>query len=109
VYRYASGLTNGKEARHNPVRVLGRGRNHLSMIVGRNSPHIVMYRGQNGDGLLSDINACKYLGCFRYTGETLRQHRGRQMLQVEEDMVFILANPPTFVDLKGHGPTDHVS
>ena len=68
-----------------------------------------MHGGQDRDRLARGVDAREYLRRLGDAGQPLPEHLGPEMLQVQEDVVPIVADPAPFADLDGHGAADDVA
>lgn len=69
----------------------------------------VVHSGQHGDGLLGHVHAGKDVCSLGNTGQSLSQQLAGQVVQMQVDVVFVLANSTAFADLHSHGTRHHVS
>ena len=109
VDRNAGSLADRHQPRHHALRIVFHAGDDLAMIVGRYATHVVMHGRQHRNRLLGHVDARENPGGFGNPGETLFNHFGAQMLQVEMNVIFVLPDTATLADLDGHGPTDHVT
>src|SRR5690349_24692949 len=68
-----------------------------------------MDSGQNGDGLLGDINSRENGSSLRNTGETLVKDRGGQVRELEVDVILLGTDTTAFTDLHGHRTGDNIT
>lgn len=64
---------------------------------------------QDWNRLLGNIDAGKDSCGFRDTRQSLVQDVGRQVAELEEDMVLLGTDTSTFSDFEGHGSGDNIS
>ena len=67
---------------------------HLSFVVGGHAAHVVVHRGQHGDGLLGDVHPGEDHGRLRDARQPGGQLLGREVVQLEVDVVLIGSHPP---------------
>ena len=72
------------------------------MIVGRYPTHIVMNRRNDRDRLPPQIDASKDLRVFSDARQPFRQDFGVEMVEMEIDMIAILADAPPLADFHRH-------
>ena len=70
---------------------------------------VVVDGGQNGNGLLGDIDTREDGGSLGDTREALLEDLGGQMAELQVDMVLLGADTTTLADLNGHGSRDDVT
>ena len=75
----------------------------LGAPVSRDTSHVVMHGRGDRNGLLGGINTSKDVSSLKDTWETLVDLLGRQMVQMEVDVVLLLADTTTLEDLQSHG------
>ena len=68
-----------------------------------------MDSGQDGDGLLRDIDAGEDGSGLRDAGESLGEDLRREMAQLEEDMILLGPDATAFANLNGHGPRNDIT
>ncbi len=81
----------------------------LAVIIGRDAAHVVMHRRQHRDRLLGQIDAGENLGALRNSGQALMQDLRIEMIEVEIDVILVLADAAAFADLHRHGARNHVA
>ena len=74
------------------VGVVGGRVEHLAPIVRRDAAHIVVHRRQHRDRLARHVDAGEDLGALRDARQPLMQHRRIEMVEVQEDVVLVLAD-----------------
>jgi hypothetical protein len=107
VNRYAGRFAQRHQARHQCLAAAVM-RNHLALHIAGNPAHVVVDRRQNRYGFLVDIDAGKNSGGLRDAGQTLLDHRGTQVFEMQINVVFELADAAPFTDLDGHGAAHHI-
>jgi len=70
---------------------------------------LVVDSGQDGDGLLGDIDTGKDGGGLGNTGQSLVKDLGWEMRKLEEDVVLFRSDTSSFSDLQGHGSGNDIS
>ena len=73
--------------------VLGRVQ-RLAPVVRRDAAHVVVHRRQHRDRLLGHVDAGEDLRQLADAGQPLGQRRGRQVVEVEVDVVLVAARRP---------------
>ena len=105
----ASSLSACKKALDLFVGTLGVLSEDLSSPVSGNTSHIVMDGREDWDGLLGGIDTGEDVSSLKDTWESLMDLLGRQMVQVEVDVIGIGSNTTSLKDLHGHGSGDDVT
>ena len=82
---------------------------HFAVIIGGDAAHVVMHRRRDRDRLARDIDAGENPHRFRNARQPLMQHLGIEMVEVQVDVVFLLADAAAFANLDGHRARDHVA
>ncbi len=65
--------------------------------------------GSTGIGRLGHIDVCENLRGLGDTGQTLVDHRGAEMLEVEMDVILLAAHTATAANLHRHRATHDVA
>ena len=81
----------------------------LSSVLGGDTTHVVVNSGQDGDGLLGDIDTRENGGGLRDTGETLVEDRSGQVRELEVDVILLGTDTTTLANLHGHGARDDIT
>ena len=97
------------QARNDAGRVLLGGAQNLAMVIRRNSAHVVMHRRQDRDRLFGHIHTGKNARAFRDTRQTLCQGLGRQVVEVEVDMIATRPHTAPFADFHCHAAADIIA
>ncbi len=79
------------------------------MIVRRDAAHVVVTGRQHRDRLLGDVDAGEDLRRLRDARQALVDDLGRQVLQMQVDVVAVGADAAALADLDGHRAADHVA
>jgi len=106
---HASGLTAGEETRDNLVVALLIDSENLTGVASGDATHVVVDGGQDGDGLLGDVDTGENTGGLRDTGETLGKNLGGKMAELEVDVILLGADTAAVANLHGHGAGDDVT
>lgn len=106
---HAGGLTAGEETGDNLVLAVLVDSEDLTSVLGGDTTHVVVDGGQNGDGLLGDIDTGENGGRLRDTGQTVVEDLSGQMAKLEVDVVLLGANTAALADLHGHGTGDDIA
>lgn len=77
VDRHASGLTTGEQARDDLVVARLVNGDDLTSVASRDTTHVVVDGGQDGNGLLGDIDTGENASSLRDTRQTLSKNLGR--------------------------------
>mmetsp|Transcript_3468 Transcript_3468/g.4859 ORF Transcript_3468/g.4859 Transcript_3468/m.4859 type:complete len:531 (-) Transcript_3468:80-1672(-) len=109
VHGGAGGLARREQPGHDAVRVLRRRRQHLAEVVGGDAAHVVVHGGQHGDGLARHVHPREDGRRLADARQPLGQQLGGQVVQVQVDVVRLLAHPAALADLHGHGAADDVA
>ena len=81
----------------------------LAAPVGGHAAHVVVHGGRDGDGLLGDVDAGEDGGRFGDAGQALGEHLGRQVVEVQVQVLAVGAAAAALADLHGHGARDDVA
>ena len=77
-------------------------RHPVTVVIGLQSAHIIMHSWQNWDWLFGDIDAGEDFGGFGNSRQAFMQNGGVEVVEVEEDMIFMFADAAAFADFHGH-------
>ena len=105
----AGGLTSGEETLDDLLGVLLGGLEDLSEVVGRKTTHVVVDGGEDGDGLLGDIDTSEDGGGLRDTGKSLVEEIGGEVVEVEVDVILEGTDTASLADFHGHGTGDDIT
>jgi hypothetical protein len=64
---------------------------------------------QHRNRLAGHIDAGEDARALRDAGQALVQHRGIEVIEVQEDVILVLADAAALADLDGHRARDHVA
>jgi hypothetical protein len=81
----------------------------LTRVLGGNTTHVIVHGREHRDRLLRDVNTREDRRGLGDTGETLMENLGREMAELEVDVVLIGTNTTTLADLDGHRARDDVT
>ena len=109
VDRDGSGLTAGKQTGDDLVVTLGILCDDLTSVLGGDTTHVVVDSGEDGNGLLGNIDTGENGGSLRNTRQTLVKNLSRQVAELEVDVVLVRSNTTALTDLEGHGTGDNVA
>ncbi len=107
--RDAGSLTAGEETRDDLVVALLIHRDNLTSVASRDTAHVVVDGGQDGNGLLGDVDTSEDAGRLRDAGEALGKNLGGEMAELEVDVVLVRADTAAVADLHGHRTRDNVT
>src|SRR5260221_8863850 len=68
-----------------------------------------MHGREHRDWFAGHIDAGENPRAFRDAGQAFMQHRGIEMIEVQEDVVLVLADAAPFADFDRHGAGHHVA
>ena len=105
----AGGLTSSEETLDDLLSVLLGGLEDLSEVVGRKTTHVVVDGGEDGDGLLGDIDTSEDGGGLRDTGKSLVEEIGGEVVEVEVDVILEGTDTASLADFHGHGTGDDIT
>src|ERR1700722_5298567 len=105
----AGRFANCHQSRNDRIRIVLSGTDDLRSHVGWNATHNIMDRRYHRDRLPVRIYASEDACRFDYTGQTLIDDIFPEMLQVQVDVVLLLANTPPFTNLDRLSTADHVA
>ena len=109
MHRDAGRFAERHQARHDCVGIAVLQGHHLAVIVRRDAAHVVMDGRQDRDRLLGHVDAGEDLGAFRDAGQALVQDLRVEMVEVQVDVVLVLADAAALADLDGHRAGHHVA
>lgn len=109
VDRDGSSLTASEETRDNLVVALLVDGKNLTSVASGDTTHVVVDGGEDGNGLLADIDTSEDTGGLGDTGESLGENLSGEMAELEVDVVLLGADTTTLADLHGHGAGDDVT
>jgi hypothetical protein len=98
VHGNARGLAHRHQPGHNAVGIVARLGEHFAVIIGGDAAHVVMHGWQYWDRLAGDIDASENLGALGNAGQTLMQDFRIEMIEVQEDVVFVGADAAAFAN-----------
>jgi len=102
-------LAHGHQTRHDSVGIFLRRVQHLAPVVRGNTAHIVVHGRQHGDRLFRQIHASKDAGGFTDAGQAQVQRLGRQVVQVQVDVIAFWPHAAPLADFHCHATADHVA
>ena len=102
VDRHARRLADREQAGDDRIGVAVLQRHDFAVIVTGDAAHIVMDRRHDRQRLARQVDARENLAAFGDAGQTLRQHRGIDMIEVQEDMVLVRTDAAAFADFERH-------
>lgn len=107
--RDRGGFTAGEKTRNDLIIAVLVDGDDLTGIASGDTTHVVVDGGKNGNGLLADINTSKDASSLRDTGQTLGKNLGRQMAELEVDVVLVGADTTAVTNFHGHGTRNDVA
>ena len=102
VDRDARRLPDREQAGDDGVGIAVLQRDDFAMIIGRDSAHVVMDRRRHRDRLAGQIDPGENLRGLGDPGQPLGENLRVDMVEVEVDMVLMLADAAAFADLHRH-------
>jgi hypothetical protein len=109
VDRHTGGLTTGVQTGNNLLLALLIHVDNLTSVLGWDTTHVVVDGGEDGNGLLGDINTGENRGSLGNTGQTLVEELSGQVAELQVDVVLLGTNTTALTDLEGHGTGDNVT
>ncbi|QTK80385.1 hypothetical protein AT6N2_C2837 [Agrobacterium tumefaciens] len=109
VNRGATGFAYRHQAGRDTLGIVSIGVQHFTPVVRGNAAHIVVNRRQNRDRLARHVDACKNLRAFGNARKTLMQDRRIEVIEMQEDVVLVLADAAAFTDFHRHAAGDNVT
>ena len=100
--RDAGRLADREQARHDRVGIAVLRGHDLAVIVRRDAAHIVVDGGRDRDRLAGEVDAGEGHRGLGDPGQPLVQDLGVDMVEVEPDMVLVLADPAALADFHRH-------
>ncbi|RUS13983.1 hypothetical protein BC937DRAFT_94514 [Endogone sp. FLAS-F59071] len=82
---------------------------HLARVAGRNTAHIVVDSGEDRNRFLGDINTGEDGSSLGDAWQAFVQDGGRQVGELQIDVVALGADAAALADLNGHGAGDNVT
>ena len=108
VHRDAGRLAHRHQAGHDGVG-LARSVDHFAVVIAGNAAHVVVHGGQHGNRIAVHVDAGEDARGLGDARQALVDHLGAQVLQVQVDVIRVLADAAAFADLHGHRAADHVA
>ena len=103
VDRNAGRFAHGEQARHDRFGIaVGTDGDDFAVIVRRNAAHVVMDSRHDRQRLARQVNTCENLAAFGDAGQTLGQHLGIDVIEVQVDVVLVRTDTATFTDFQRH-------
>ena len=99
VHRDAGRFAERHQAWHDRVRIAADLGQHLAVIVRRDAAHVVVDGRQDRDRLLGHVDAGEDARAVGNAGQPLVQHLRIEMVEVQVDVVLVLADAAAFADL----------
>ena len=109
MHRHARRFAERHQSRHDRVGIAVDLGQNLAVIVGRDAAHIVVDGRQDRDRLLGQIDAGEDARALGNAGQPLMQHLGIEMVEVQVDVVLVLADAAALANLHRHRPADDVA
>ncbi len=109
VHRDAAGLAERHQARNDGVGVAVLLGQRLALPVRGDAAHVVVHGRDHRDRLAGEIDAGEDARALGDAGQPLVQHRRIEMIEVQENVVLVLADAAAFADLDGHRARDDVA
>ena len=109
MHRDARRLADRHQTRHDRLRVVLGRTDDLGLDVGRNAAHHVMHGRNDRDRLLVRVDAGEGARRLDDAGQALIEHIRGQVLEMQVDVILLLADPAALADLDRLGAADHVA
>ena len=109
MHRHAGRFAERHQAGHHRVDIAVALGQHLAVIVRRDAAHVVVHGRQHRDRLLGEVDAREDARGLRDAGQPLVQHLRIEMIEVQEDVVLLLADAAALADLDRHRARDDVA
>ena len=109
MHRDASRLPERHQTGHREVVVVVLFGQRLAVVVGRDAAHVVVHRRNDRNRIGRDVHPSEDARRFGNAGQPLVQHLGVEMVEVQIDVILMLADPTPFADLDGHRARDDVA
>eukprot|EP00043_Microstomoeca_roanoka_P027452 m.14606 g.14606 ORF g.14606 m.14606 type:complete len:550 (+) comp7649_c2_seq1:323-1972(+) len=109
VDRGAARLAHRHQAGRHAVGILGIRIQHFAPVIRGDAAHIVVNRRQNRDRFFRQVDAREDPRRFRDAGQPQRQRLGRQVVEVQVDVILVRADAAAFADLHRHAARHHIA
>ena len=110
VHRNASRLAHGVKAGDDVIGIAIRADGYdLPVIVTLDAAHVVMHRRRNRQRLTGEVYARKNLAAFGDARQTLCQHLGIDMIEVQVDMIAFRPHAAPFAHFQRHRPRHDIA
>ncbi len=109
MHRDAGGFAERHQAGHHGVVVAVLLGQHFAVIIGGDAAHVVVHRRRDRDRLAGDVDIGENPRRFGNARQPFVQHLGIEMVEVQEDVVLLLADAAAFADFDGHRARDDVA
>jgi hypothetical protein len=106
---HTGGLTTGVQTRNDLLLAVLIHIQDLTSVLGGDTTHVVVDGGQDGNGLLSDIDTGENGGGLGDTGQTLVEKLSGQVAELEVDVVLLGSDTTALTDLQSHGTGNNVT
>ena len=96
MYTHTSSLSSSIQSRHHFLFARLVNSQNFAGVASGDSTHVVVNGREDGDGFLGDVDTGKDCRCFRDAGETFFQDFGREVRELEIDVVMFGADTSSF-------------
>jgi len=109
MHRDARGFADRHQARNDRFRVILFRAHDLGLDIRRNAAHDVVHSRNHGDRFLVRVDAGEGVGGLDDAGQALVENLRRQVFEMQEDVIFFLADPAALTNLDRLGAADDVA
>ena len=99
---HACALADREQAGHGHFRIAVLRHDHLPKVVGRDAAHLVVHRRHHRNGILDRIDVGELDGDFANPREAQVDDVRPEVVQLEQQVIGVLAAPAPLLDLGGH-------
>jgi hypothetical protein len=109
VHRDAGGFAERHQARHDMVGIAVFLDHRLAVKVRGDAAHVVVHGRNDWHRLAGQVDAGKDARGFGDARQPLCQNLRVEMVEVQEDVIFLRTDTAALADLDGHGAGNHVT
>ena len=109
MHGHARRFADSHQARHNGFSIAVDERNNLAFVIRRNATHVVMHGRQHGNRVPGYIDAGENTRRLGNAGQLLFDHVRPQVLEMQVNMIAVLADAAALANFNRHRTTNNVA